>query len=490
MTRVQCISIIDESSPAVSQHRSDWLAFRAKYPNREFWLLQPAGTSWTYANMNAPTEWVNDTWTGGSNNPPLTHYAVVNRDNGVAGNRSDWFAICNLGILPAGSIISVAIDTSGSMTLATVQASYNYFIQRCAAAGIEVVYDTTYSDERWIPPHNKDVPPSAFFSANPVKILRGAASTLSWEVFGDAVSVSIDQGIGTVGFVGSTTVYPTQTTTYQLTAVGTPGNGSTGRAVTVQVLIPPIITLSLNPTSIISGQCSTLSWYTVGDASTIEWTGNAINNLNLTSSATVCPTVTTTYTARVYGEGGEDTKSITLPVYQVPTVSLSVPNTLNYGQQGTISYSSSYANSSINVTPVYQYTDGLVTGNVISLTAASSAESGQTGVNVSGTFATTIPYTTKGPKSVTYGVVANGSGGTASAQATITINIDETPQNIIVPETDDVYKDQDPVITPDVTVVSSILEVDDVDIPVEIKASRPIQVDINDQGNWLNLRQL
>jgi len=105
-------------------------------------------------------------------------------------------------------------------------------------------------------------------------------------------------------------------------------------------------------------------------------------------------------------------------------------------------------------------------------------------------FATTIPYTTKGPKSVTYGVVANGSGGTASAQATITINIDETPQNIIVPETDDVYKDQDPVITPDVTVVSSILEVDDVDIPVEIKASRPIQVDINDQGNWLNLRQL
>jgi len=481
MSRVQCISVIDESSPAASTTRQDWLTFRNNYPNREFWLLQPAGSSWTKANLNVPAEFDAD---------PYAHYALVNRDNNVAGNRSDWFAICNLGSLPAGSIISVAIDTSGSMTLNTVRASYDYFLQRCAAAGIEIVLDTTYSDERWVPPHNKDIPPSANFTANPLTILRGESTTLSWIVFGDAVSVSIDQGVGSVGFTGSTTVFPTQTTTYVLTAVGTPGNGSTGRTVQVRVLIPPIVTLSLNPTSIISGQCSTLSWSTTGDANTIQWTSNNINNLNLTSSSTVCPTTTTTYSAKVSGDGGEDTDSITLIVYQTPTVSLTAPNQLNYGQQGTISYSSSYANVSINVTPAYQYSDGLVTGEVISLPVASSAESGATGTSVSGTFQTTIPYTTKGPRSVTYGIVASGNGGSVSQQATITILIDETPQNIIVPETEEVFKDQDPVITPDSTVVSTVLEISDIDIPVEIKADRPIQVDINDQESWQNLRRI
>ena len=57
------------------------------------------------------------------------------------------------------------------------------------------------------------------FSANPQTVQSGGASTLSWMTT-NAVSVSIDNGIGNVTPVGSGTyvVHPTQTTTYTATA--------------------------------------------------------------------------------------------------------------------------------------------------------------------------------------------------------------------------------------------------------------------------------
>ena len=55
------------------------------------------------------------------------------------------------------------------------------------------------------------------FTANPASIVAGESSTLSWNVT-SATSVSIDQGIGTVGLSGSRTVNPSVNVTYTLTA--------------------------------------------------------------------------------------------------------------------------------------------------------------------------------------------------------------------------------------------------------------------------------
>ena len=66
-------------------------------------------------------------------------------------------------------------------------------------------------------------------------------ATLSWQV-GNATSVSISQGIGTVGLNGTRVVSPSETTTYVLTA--TNASGSSTAAVTVgvdQPVIPPTI---------------------------------------------------------------------------------------------------------------------------------------------------------------------------------------------------------------------------------------------------------
>ncbi|HWB86822.1 MAG TPA: OmpA family protein [Bryobacteraceae bacterium] len=75
------------------------------------------------------------------------------------------------------------------------------------------------------------------FTAEPTSIERGQSSLLRWEVTGNVTSVSIDNGIGTVQNTGSRRVFPTDSTTYHLTATG-PGGNTTGEA-TVTVTAPP-----------------------------------------------------------------------------------------------------------------------------------------------------------------------------------------------------------------------------------------------------------
>jgi hypothetical protein len=140
-----CISVIDESSPSAEVTRTDWLSFRGNYPNRNFWLLQPGRTK---SELKISTEYETDS---------KAFYRSVNRDNGNRSNRSDWFTICNLTSYPAGTVISLSIDNSGSMTTATVQASYDLFKQKCARAGLDL-RETPMSGERYIPSHNKDLP--------------------------------------------------------------------------------------------------------------------------------------------------------------------------------------------------------------------------------------------------------------------------------------------------------------------------------------------
>jgi hypothetical protein len=140
-----CISVIDESSPSASTIRTDWLSFRANHPNRDFWLLQPGRTK---SELKIPAEYEADS---------KANYSQVARDGGSTSSRSDWFVISNLGSYPAGTAVSLAIDTSGSMTLSTVRASYDLFKQKCAQAGL-VLVEVNINDERWAPPHNKDLP--------------------------------------------------------------------------------------------------------------------------------------------------------------------------------------------------------------------------------------------------------------------------------------------------------------------------------------------
>jgi len=88
------------------------------------------------------------------------------------------------------------------------------------------------------PAESKPAPPVVSqFSAEPTMIQRGQSATLRWEVTGNVTSVAIDNAIGTVQNTGNRRVFPTDTTTYNLTATG-PG-GSVSGSVTVSVTGPP-----------------------------------------------------------------------------------------------------------------------------------------------------------------------------------------------------------------------------------------------------------
>ena len=102
---------------------------------------------------------INDTSrTPGSAANGLTFGPVqVNRDDSNPGNESDWFAICDIDTLPEGSSIALFIDTSGSMTMATVQASYNKFVAKLNEKNITIT-TVTNSNEDWITPFLVNLP--------------------------------------------------------------------------------------------------------------------------------------------------------------------------------------------------------------------------------------------------------------------------------------------------------------------------------------------
>jgi hypothetical protein len=323
-------------------------------------------------------------------------------------------------------------------------------------------------------------PPTVTFSISPATICRGSTATLSWNVTGIVSSVSINQGIGTVSNSGSRTVGPTSSTTYTITATGS--GGTTTRTVTLTVNQPTSTGISSDNATIIRGQSTTLRWTTTGDA-TSAVINRGIGSVNINGNRVVSPTETTTYTINVTGICTNSSDSVTVTVYQPPTVNLTGPVSLNYGQQGTLRYEATDADISLKISPSFQYKNGSLSGAILDINLL-------TGETVNGQIQTQILYNDFGPVNVTYVIIATGSGGQETKQITIPINIDETPNNFLIPESEELFKDQAPIITPDNIVTSYEIKIEDIDIPIEVKADKPILIDKNKQQDWKQIRQI
>ena len=119
--------------------------------------IRTASTSGTIvAASNEVT--INDTSVDvGQNANGLTFGPVqVNRDVGVVANASDWYAICGIDNLPEGSKIAMFIDNSGSMTTATIQASYNLLVSKLSEKNITII-TVENGNEDWITPFLTDL---------------------------------------------------------------------------------------------------------------------------------------------------------------------------------------------------------------------------------------------------------------------------------------------------------------------------------------------
>ena len=268
--------------------------------------------------------------------------------------------------------------------------------------------------------------------------------------------------------------------------------------------------MSANRTVIKTGESTQLSWYTVGDANVLTFIEGNLTNGNLTSFTpeNVAPTTTTTYKAQATGFGGTSINteaSVTIFVYQIPTIdTFEHPVEVDYGEsQVQIEYDASYCDISLTLQVKYRWEFGpqaglgFIDGELITINVddVSPFDTGSI-TSTSGTLDVNLAWDEWGPSEVEYTLRALGSGSTGATQSTknTDVIIDRTPDNLgldaIENSPDRLVPDQAPVIVPGIVVVDDGLLIDDIDIPVEVKSNYRIQVQINGDNNWQNIREI
>ncbi|YCM46683.1 CotH kinase family protein [Verrucomicrobiaceae bacterium 227] len=154
------------------------------------------------------------------------------------------------------------------------------------------------------------------FSASPEAFLSPGSSTLTWTVRGaDSLSINGTDLTGQSQFI----VSPSTTTVYTLTA--TNADGPVTRDLTVTVNPTPLITaLSSDRTTINPGESVTLSWQT-SFASTWSISPSpgdvSDQTANGSGSITIAPDDTTTYTLTAGSSFGSETAGLTISVAMV-----------------------------------------------------------------------------------------------------------------------------------------------------------------------------
>ena len=335
--------------------------------------------------------------------------------------------------------------------------------------------------------------PSITYSINPSSIIQGQTATLNWSV-SNSTSQSFDQGIGSVASSGSRNVTGVMnTTTYTLSATYY-SYTSSSRSLTLTVYEPVVADISSSPTAIISGSSTTLQWTVTGSTSGNAIIDQGIGAVPFSANLSVSPTTTTTYTISASGPGGSDTDSTTVVVYQKPQLTVNFPTNIEYGESLSIPITYRYASSGVSIQATYTYRDAN-TGNTddvtivnYSLTGTSNDESSPA---LSQNWSPNIPWNGNGPLRVNFTATANGNGGSTSLSSNFyDVIVDLTPIYINIPISEDQIPADPEVVSPDADVVlSDPIIIEDVDISVEIKANKPIQVRFDDEETWNNVRQ-
>jgi hypothetical protein len=203
--------------------------------------------------------------------------------------------------------------------------------------------------------------PSVTLTASPSSVTSGQSSTLNWTV-SNATSCTTSNDRSNPVWSGSITPANgnkstgalTQTTTFTLNCSNANGSAQAQATVTVSGGGVPTVTLTTTPSSVTSGQSSTLNWTvsnatsctTSNDRSNPVWSGS-ITPANGNKS-TGALTQTTTFTLNCSNANGsaqaQDIVSVTGS--GVPTVTLTAnPTTVTSGQSSTLNWTVSNATS-------------------------------------------------------------------------------------------------------------------------------------------------
>ena len=250
-----------------------------------------------------------------------------------------------------------------------------------------------------------------------------------------------------------------------------------------------------NPTQLLAGNTLTLEWTTGGDnedGTFLQQDGLTIQQVLNNSTLNVSPAETTTYSIVTSGLGGTATSDLVVEVYQPPQLTASIPLDTDWGVDFDLNVETNYANDIVSATYVQRYFDGTTQTIVVNGAPNNSASIQEDLVQDLGP---EIDWTPLGPETIDVTITASGTGGILTQSETITVNIDRLPDNINIPRSRDKLP-QEEVVSPDEeTVVSDPIVITGIDIPVEIKASLPIEVRFDDddpsiESNWKDVRPI
>ncbi|MBW1644417.1 MAG: tandem-95 repeat protein, partial [Deltaproteobacteria bacterium] len=263
-------------------------------------------------------------------------------------------------------------------------------------------------------------PPAVTLSAAPATIYIGDSSTLTWSTT-IADSCVIEPGIGSVDLNGSTTVSPTETTTYTITATGLGGTATTSATVTIANSAPVAndqkVTLNEDETAQIILTASdangdTLTYHIVTSPSHGTLTGVA-PNLTYTPSRNYNGSDAFTFKAND-GSLDSNTATVTLSIQPFNDPPTAVNDFVTTDEDTQIAAIAVLTN------------DSDPDGDSISIDDFTQPAQGTTGSNGDGTLTYTPDINDNGPDSFTY-TITDGNFGSATANVTVTVNAVNDP---------------------------------------------------------------
>lgn len=352
------------------------------------------------------------------------------------------------------------------------------------------------------------------FTTNKVTMINNGTDsiTLKWQTT-DAISVQLTADNSEDSFFGN--VYkdvaldnntglvrqPTDDLTYTLKAC-TYGNVCVTSAIYITVYQLPTSNFYADDETITIGTGGTnLGWELTGDGVNAE-IDKGIGAILLTGTQPINPSSTTTYTLSLTSLGGDLVDSVTVTVYQIPQLQVSYPSNVAYGVDFDVEIKTKFCNNGItmNVKQYYYSTTGTLTGNIVDISYDLGSDgSSEFQPNFREVTQSVSPaWNDFGPYRLDITLAGGGDGGAVNDSKTFMVIIDMMPDPIVIPPNPDELPESDPVISPDETksgfIGSPVLPVDGIDIPVEIRADKAIQVrfDPDDpaiDANWKNLRQ-
>ena len=249
----------------------------------------------------------------------ILHACQVSPTNITAGESATifWSAENASSVMISGGIGPV--DPSGSRMVTPAETT-TYTITAQGAAGTPAATCTVTVTVM----ERGEAPRIVTFTANPMTILAGDSSTLSWNVE-NADTINITPTVGTVSATGTRSVTPPSTTMYTLTATNRFGTSTAQVTITVN---PRPVTPPVNNPTLASCAATPATITTTGGTASISWTQTNATGVTVTNFAgtvplngpiTVAPTQTTTYV--ITATGAQGTTAATCSV----TVTVSIP---------------------------------------------------------------------------------------------------------------------------------------------------------------------